>query len=180
MPRASGPIPFFRHSRLGAATAPCGYVKGKTFRGFFSWVHPNFVLCTCVTELSIRPSYDLLLGQGFCKRSGLPWRASISKSQRWFDPTSVLTMLSSNSPTTKLIQSVPDPNPQNKASYTNQLKSSTCHISLKSVHHEGSEGGLPTNPENAFSLLNGANPNLGLPLGSRPSPRDADGNVAAV
>lgn len=50
----------------------------------------------------------------------------------------------------------------------------------KQARHEGNEGGLPTSPENALSLLNGANPNLGFPLGSTPSPRDVDGNVVAA
>ena len=49
------------------------------------------------------------------------------------------------------------------------------------LHHEGNElGGRPTNPENALSLLNGANPNLGFPRSSTPSPLVVDGNVVAA
>ena len=50
---------------------------------------------------------------------------------------------------------------------------------LHPIRHDGMEDELRARPENAFSLLNGANPNLGLPRGS-PLSRDVDGNVAAA
>jgi hypothetical protein len=72
---------------------------------------------------------------------------------------------------------------QKPTTYRSSMTTTTPDANTVNIQ-KGNEGGLPTT-ENALSLLNGANPSFGFPLGSEPtlSPRAVelvDANVAAA